>query len=211
MTWNLWVILLGPWDLRLHLSWNLGPSGCLWLFVEQVSKRNRDPTAVCVFASHSPVHAFQMKRSRRPVKSNTRGAGWSVETYQESDSDDGVGQQPRQRVKDLHPHAIVTATPSGTQSSVINAFTQLGPLPKPVQKSFQFVDVPPSDSIDADINEGILEMSMDSFFQEHGLMDPELSAAWDEDHGLKAKRARTASVSKLITPCLMFVAITFFT
>jgi hypothetical protein len=176
-----------------------------------VSKRNRDPTAVCVFASHSPVHAFQMKRLRRPVKSNTRGAGWSVETYQESDSDDRVGQQPRQRVKDLHPHAIVTATPSGTQSSVVNAFTQLGPLPKPAQKSFQFVDVPPSDSIDVDINEGILEMSMDSFFQEHGLMDPELSAAWDEDHSLKAKRARTASVSKLITPCLMFVAITFFT
>jgi hypothetical protein len=73
------------------------------------------------------------------------------------------------------------------------------------------VDVPPSDSIDPDINEGILEMSMDSFFQEHGLMDPELSAAWDEDHGLKAKRARTASVSKLIIPCLTFVAITFFT
>jgi len=140
--------------------------------VEQVSKRNRDPTAVRVFASHSPVHAFQMKRSRCPVKSNTRGAGWSVETYQESDSDDGLGQQPRQRVKDLHPHAIVTATPSGTQLSVVNAFTQLGPLPKAAQKCFQFVDVPLS---------------------------------------LKAKRARTGSVSKLIIPCLTFVVITFFT
>jgi len=198
---------LGPWDVRSH--WNLGPSGYLRRFVEQVSKKNRDLTTIHVFASHSSVHAFQMKRSRRPVKSNTRGAGWSVETYQESHSDDRLGQQPQQHVKDLHPHAIVTATPSGTQSSVVNAFTQPGPLPKAAQKSFQFVDAPPSDSIDADINEGILEMSMDSFFQEYGLMDPELSAAWDEDHGLKSKRARTASVSKLIITFV--VIITFFT
>jgi len=187
-SWSFWVVVCGAGE-----------------------QKKRDLTAVHVFASHSPLHAFQMKRSRRPVKSNTRGAGWSVETYQESDSDDGLGQQPRQRVKDLHPHAIVTATPSGTQSSVVNAFTQPGPLPKAAQKSFQFVDALPSDSIDADINEGILEMNMDSFFQEYGLMDPELSAAWDEEHGLKPKRARTASVSKLIITSLTFVAITFFT
>jgi hypothetical protein len=28
----------------------------------------------------------------------------------------------------------------------------------------------------------------------YGIMDPEDSAAWDEEHGLKDKRARTASV-----------------
>jgi hypothetical protein len=137
-----------------------------------------------------------MKRPRRPEKSNARGTGWSVETYQESDSDNG--QQPRHCVKDPHPHAIINATPSGMQASVINAFTHPAPLPKAVQKPFHFVDAPPSNNIDATINDNILEMDMDSFFQEYGLMDPELSAAWDEDHGLKAKRARTASVSQFI-------------
>lgn len=108
-------------------------------------------------------------------------------------------------MKDLHPHAIVNATPSGTQSSVVNAFTQPKPLPKAAPKSFQFVDAPAPHELDADLNENILEMSMDSFFREHGFMDPELSAAWDEDHGLKAKRARTASVSEFVSPLLDFV------
>ena len=202
---NLWIFLLGRQIMLVMESWPFWASAAVCGTGEQ---QIRDPTTVHVFASHSPVCVFQMKRLWRPVKSNTRGAGWSVETYQESDSDDGLGQQPWQHVKDLHPHAIVTATPSGTQLSIIKAFTKLGPLPKDMQKSFQFVDAPPSDSFDADINEGILEMSMDSFFQEYGLMDPELSAAWDEDHGLKEKRARTASVSQLIIPCLTFVAIT---
>lgn len=67
-----------------------------------------------------------------------------------------------------------------------------------MQKPFHFVDALPSNDIDATINDNILEMDMDSFFQEYGLMDPELSAAWDEDHGLKAKRAQTASVSQFI-------------
>ena len=47
----------------------------------------------------------------------------------------------------------------------------------------------------ADENVGFA-MDIDSMFEEYNLMDPELSAAWDEDHGLKAKRARTASVSE---------------
>ena len=202
---NLWIFLLGYRIMLVMESWPFWASATVCGTGEQ---KIRDPTTVCVFTSHSPVCVFQMKWSWHPVKSNTHSAGWSVETYQESDSDDRLGQQPRQRVKDLHPHAIVTATPSGTQSSVIKAFTELGPLPKDMQKSFQFVDAPLSDSFDADINEGILEMSMDSFFQEYGLMDPELSAAWDEDHGLKAKWAQTASVSQLIIPCLTFVVIT---
>ena len=35
---------------------------------------------------------------------------------------------------------------------------------------------------------------LDSIFQDYGSIDPELSAAWDEDHGLKLKpkRAKTA-------------------
>jgi hypothetical protein len=150
-----------------------------------------------VFLSHLQAYFFTcMKRSRRPAKSNPRGAGWTGETYQESDSDDGP--EPRQRPKDLHPHVIVSATPAGTQSSVVNAFTHPTALPKPTQKPFQFVDPPPSNDNDTLVNYDDFERNMDSFFQEYGLMDPELSAAWDEDHGLKAKRARTASVSKLI-------------
>ena len=35
----------------------------------------------------------------------------------------------------------------------------------------------------------------DSIFQDYGFIDPELSAAWDEDHGLKPKRAQTAIAS----------------
>jgi hypothetical protein len=96
----------------------------------------KDLTTVDALASHSLVSVFQMKRLQHPGKSNACGTGWSAETYQESDSDDGLGQQPQQCVKDLHPHAIVNATPSGTQSSVINAFTHPAPLPKAVQKLF---------------------------------------------------------------------------
>jgi len=40
---------------------------------------------------------------------------------------------------------------------------------------------------------------MDSIFQEYGFIDPELSATWDEDHGLKLKRAQAASVKRINT------------
>jgi hypothetical protein len=43
-------------------------------------------------------------------------------------------------------------------------------------------------------------MDVDSLFQEHNFMDPELSTAWDEEYGLKAKQARTASVSSSTSP-----------
>ena len=140
-----------------------------------------------------------MKRSRHLGKSSTRGAGlgtgWTGETYQESDSDDGLGQKNRQRPRDLHPHTIVNATPSGTQSTIVNAFANSSNIPKPALKPFLFVDTPTSDGNDFAIDHDF-EMNLEAMFQEYGLMDPELSTAWDEDHGLKAKRARTASVRK---------------
>jgi len=151
-----------------------------------------EQSTLTAFVCHLQLSIFKcMKCSRRPAKSNRRCAGWTGETYQESDSDNGP--EPCHRPKDPHPHVIISATPASTQSSVVNAFTQPAALPKP---TFEFADPPPSNDNDAHINYEDFE-NMDSFFQEYGLMDPELSAAWDEDHGLKSKRARTASVSKL--------------
>lgn len=153
-----------------------------------------EQSTLTVFVCHLQSSIFKcMKRSRRPAKPNRRGAGWTGDTYQESDSDNGP--ESRHRPKDPHPHVIVSATPAGTQSSVVNAFTHPAALPKP---TFEFVDPPPSNDNDAQVNYEDFEM-LDSFFQEYGLMDPELSAAWDEDHGLKAKRTRTASVSRLMS------------
>jgi hypothetical protein len=143
-----------------------------------------------------------MKRLRRAGKSNVRGAGWGAETFQESDSDD---EQPRRRAKDLHPHAIVNATPAGAQSSIVNASTDFAAPPKPAQQSFQFTDTPGSNDTYAAPNYDGSEVDMDAIFQEFGFMDPELSAAWDEDHGLKAKRVRTASVSQSIHFFLIFL------
>jgi len=134
-----------------------------------------------------------MKRSRRVGKSSTRGAGWSAETYQASDSDDGSVPQPRQRAQEPHPHTIVNATPTGTQSSIVNAFAEPSSVPKPAPKPFLFVDTPPSSSNDFAIDNDF-QMDFEAMCQEYGLMDPEASAAWDEEHGLKAKRARTALV-----------------
>ena len=94
---------------------------------------------------------------------------------------------------DLHPHAIVNATPASTQSSIVNAFThpQTG-IPQPAQKpGFHFAET----NISSTSNDDGLDIDINSFFQEHNFMDPELSVAWDEEYGLKAKRARTASVS----------------
>ena len=144
----------------------------------------------CVFRS--------MKRLRRAGNSSARGVGWAAETYKASDDDDELAQQPKQRLKDLHPHAIISATPAGSHTSIVNAFThtQAQTQPKPTQKAFHFVDTPPPNSCHDAQNDDSFEMDIDSIFQEYNLMDPELSASWDEDHGLKAKRARTASVSK---------------
>ena len=136
-----------------------------------------------------------MKRLRSAGKSNMRGAGWAGKIFQESDSD---GEQPRRRTKDLHPHAIVNATPAGAHSSIVNVSTDFAALPKPAPPSFEFTDIPAPHDTQTAHNFDSSEVDMESFFQEYGLMDPELSAAWDEDHGLKAKRARTASVSKSI-------------
>jgi hypothetical protein len=145
-----------------------------------------------------------MKRRGRPGNSSARGAGWAAETYHESDDDDAPGQKPKQRLKDLHPHAIVSASPAGSHTSIVNAFTHTqATQPQPSQKSFHFVDTPlPS-------NDDNFEMDIDSIFQEFDLMDPELSASWDDDHGLKAKRTRTASVSESIPFLLNLLIDTF--
>jgi hypothetical protein len=127
------------------------------------------------------------------------GAGCTTETFQESGDDaDELGQQPRQHPRDLHSHAIVNATPAGTQSSIVNAFThpQASILNQPAQKpGFHFVETTVSQNIDPTGNNDGFNIDMDSFFQENNFMDPELSIAWDEEYGLKAKRAHTASVS----------------
>lgn len=135
-----------------------------------------------------------MKRLRRG-KSTVRGVGWGAETFQESDSEN---EHPRQRPKDVHPHTIVNATPAGTQSSVVNASTILSAPPESVPRAFEFTDTPSNDTHMTN-NDDIYEVDLESVFQEYGFMDPELSAAWDEEHGLKAKRSRTASVSQAIT------------
>jgi hypothetical protein len=121
--------------------------------------------------------------------------GWGAETFQESDSEN---EQPRQRPKDVHPHTIVNATPAGTHSSVVNASTILPAPPESVPQAFEFTDTPFNDTHMTN-NDDIYEMDLETVFQEYGFMDPELSAAWDEEHGLKAKRARTASVSDATT------------
>ena len=151
-----------------------------------------------------------MKRPRKTGTLNGYGAGWTMETFQESDNDSELSQQPRQRPRDLHPHAIVNATPASTQSSIVNAFThpQTG-IPQPAHKpSFCFVETPVSQNINSTTNDDGLDININSFSQEHDFMDPELSAAWDEEYGLKAKRARTASVSSS-TLCLDLLVMIF--
>jgi len=88
----------------------------------------------------------------------------TAESYQESDSERGQGQQPRQLPKDLHPHVIVNATPAGTQSLFVNAFTHPRSLPRPAQKEFQFMDAVPSNNNNGFINANEYEMNMESFF-----------------------------------------------
>ena len=144
-----------------------------------------------------------MKRLHRACKSKARGAGWAAEAFQESDGDDELSQQPRQRPRDLHPHAIVNASPTGAHSSIVNAFTH-SLATKAAREAFHFVDAPPSQEAHATENEDDFNVDLNAIFQEYGFMDPELSAAWDEDHGLKAKRTRTASVRKSITFYLIF-------
>jgi len=139
-----------------------------------------------------------MKRPRRAGRSNAHGAGWVAEMFQESDSEEQLGQPSRQRLKELHPHAIVNATPEGAESAIVNAAAHpQEALPKTVQKSFQFMDTLPPNDFFTTTNGDRSEMAMDSLFEEFGLMDPGLSAAWDEDHDLRAKRARTASIRKM--------------
>jgi len=154
---------------------------------------------------HLAVYFLQaMKRPRRAGKSKARGAGWAAEAFQESDDGDELNQQPRQRPRDLHPHAIVNATPTGAHSSIVNAFTH-PPVTKAAQEAFYFMDTLPSQETHAADHNDSFDVDIDTIFQEYGFMDPELSAAWDEDHGLKAKRTRTASVRKSITFCLIFL------
>jgi hypothetical protein len=138
-----------------------------------------------------------LKRPCRACKSTARGTGWVVETFQESDEDDELDRQAQQRPRDLHPHAIATATSTSTRSSIFNAFTPPQSALPPIlaQSSFNFMDTTPSNDFQAaDENVGFA-MDIDTMFEEYNLMDPELSAAWDDNHGLRAKQTRTVSVS----------------
>jgi hypothetical protein len=75
----------------------------------------------------------------------------------------------------------------------VNAFADHSNVPEAAPKPFVFLDTPASVGNDFAIDNDF-EMTFEAMCQEYGLMDPELSAAWDEDHGLKAKRGQTASV-----------------
>ena len=58
-------------------------------------QRNKVPL-MPVFAHYLPADVLKpMKCSWQARKSSTCSVGWTVESYQESDSEDGHGQQPR--------------------------------------------------------------------------------------------------------------------
>lgn len=75
-----------------------------------------------------------------------------------------------------------------------NASTGFAVPAKPAQQPFQFTDIPRSNETHTAPNGESSELDVDSIFQEYEFIDPELGAAWDEDHGLKLKRAQAASV-----------------
>jgi hypothetical protein len=125
-----------------------------------------------------------MKRTAQPsstCKAKTRRQGWHAETYCEPDPDD----KPEE---DAHHHTHATFSSSGGRTSTSTLFSQ-GSQPYQPLPSTTFTE-----STDARENDGYY-LSGDSLdWMRYGIMDPAESAAWDEEHGLKDKRARTASV-----------------
>ena len=128
-----------------------------------------------------------MKRSQnRPSdlrKRKTQRRGWHAETYHEPDSDDNLEEE-------AHHHTRATFSTSGSHASTSTLFMQGSQPRQPCPSTTTFLD-----SIEE--SEGYF-LSGDSLdWTRYGIMDPEESTAWDEELGLKERRARTASVSFL--------------
>jgi hypothetical protein len=128
-----------------------------------------------------------MKRSQtRPSdlrKRKTQRRGWHAETYNEPDSGDDLEEE-------THHHTRATFSTSGSHASTSTLFMQGSQPRQPLPSATTFLDSNPS----IEASEGYF-LSGDSLdWERYGIMDPEESAAWDEEHGLKEKRARTASV-----------------
>jgi hypothetical protein len=101
--------------------------------------------------------------------------------YCEPDPDDNTEE-------DAHHHTRATFSTSGGRASTSTLFSQ-GSQPRQPLPSTTFTA-----GTDVHENDGYF-LSGDSLdWMRYGIMDPEYSAAWDEEHGLKDKRARTASV-----------------
>jgi hypothetical protein len=121
-------------------------------------------------------------------KKKTRRQGWHAETYCEPDPDD----QPEE---DAHHHTRATFSTSGGRSSTSTLLSQGSSKPPQPLPSTTFTA-----STDIHENDGYFLAGDSLDWTRYGIMDPEDSAAWDEEHGLKDKRARTASVSFLYIP-----------
>jgi len=125
-----------------------------------------------------------MKRNHtRSTDVRKRRRGWHAESYHEPDSDDNLEEE-------AHHHTRATFSTSGSHASTSTLFTPASQLHVPLPPKATFTDANP----DIEENGGYF-LSGDSLdWARYGIMDPEESAAWDEEHGLKDKRARTASV-----------------
>ena len=130
-----------------------------------------------------------MKRSQtRPSdlrKRKTQRRGWHAEMYHEPDSDDNLEEE-------AHHHTRATFSTSGSHASTSTLFMQeQGSQPfQPLLSTTTFLDSNPS----IEESDGYF-LSGDSLdWARYGIMDPEESTAWAEEHGLKERRARTASV-----------------
>ena len=127
-------------------------------------------------------------QSSDTCKEKTRQQGWHAETYCEPDPDG-------QLEEDAHHHTRATFSASGGRSSTSTLLSQGSSKPPQPLPSTTFTA---STNIHEDDGYFLARDSLD--WTRYGIMDPEDSAAWDEEHGLKDKRARTASVSFLCIP-----------
>jgi len=127
-----------------------------------------------------------MKRSQTHPndlrKRKTQRRGWHAETYHEPDSDDNLEEE-------AHHHTRATFSTSGSHASTSTLFMQ-GSQPRQPPSTTTFSDSTPS--IEESESYFLSGDSLD--WARYGIMDPEESTAWGEEHGLKERRARTASV-----------------
>ena len=99
----------------------------------------------------------------------------------------------------ISEHSVWLKLAQEVEEEALNASTDFVVPARPAQQPFQFTDIPGSNGIHTAPNGESSALDMDLIFQEYGFIDPELGTAWDEDHGLKPKRARTASVKQIKT------------